>query len=59
MDKSNLKKWWEMTEAKSAVEQIRSSNENILGVVLNKVDVKSNGYYGKYGKYKEYGYGNY
>ena len=46
-------------EAKSAVEQIRSSNENILGVVLNKVDVKSNGYYGKYGKYKEYGYGNY
>lgn len=46
-------------EAKSAVEQIRSSNDNILGVVLNKVDVKSNGYYGKYGKYKEYGYGNY
>ena len=46
-------------EAKSAVEQIRSSNDNILGVVLNKVDVKSTGYYGKYGKYKEYGYGNY
>ena len=45
--------------AKSAVEQIRSSNDNILGVVLNKVDVKSTGYYGKYGKYKEYGYGNY
>lgn len=45
--------------AKTAAEQIRSSNENILGVVLNKVDVKANGYYGKYGKYKEYGYGNY
>ncbi len=43
-------------EAKSAVEQIRSSNSNILGVVLNRVDVKSNGYYGKY---KDYGYGNY
>lgn len=45
--------------AKSAVEQIKSSNSNILGVVLNKVDVKSTGYYGKYGKYKDYDYGNY
>lgn len=44
--------------AKSAVEQIKSSNSNILGVVLNKVDVKSNGYYGKYDTYKNYGYGN-
>lgn len=46
--------------AKSAVEQIQSSNKNILGVVLNKVNVKTSGYYGKYGKYKDYaGYGDY
>lgn len=45
--------------AKSAVEQIQSSNPNILGIVLNKVDVKATSYYGKYGKYHDYGYGNY
>lgn len=47
--------------AKSVVDQIRSSNENILGVVLNKVNTKSTGYYGHYGHYGYYGgsYGKY
>ena len=33
----------------------------VLGVVLNKVDLKKPGYgkYGKYGKYYGYGYGDY
>lgn len=46
-------------EAKSVVEQLKSANKNILGVVLNKVDIKKNGYYGrKYSGYygKKYGY---
>lgn len=44
---------------KSVVNQLKISNPNFLGVVLNKVDIKSNGYYGKkyggyYGKYRNY-----
>ena len=32
----------------------------VLGVVLNKVDLSQNGYYGRYGKYGKYGkYGRY
>ena len=44
--------------AKTAAEQIRSSNENILGVVLNKVERKNQkGYYNKYyGSQKYEGY---
>lgn len=49
---------------KSVVGQLKVSNPNFLGVVLNKVDIKQNGYYGKkyggyYGKYSNYGYGGY
>lgn len=51
-------------EAIAVTEQMRSANPNILGVVLNKVEVKGSGYYGKkyggyYGKYEygKYGYG--
>lgn len=44
-------------------EQLNMSGCRILGVVLNKVDITQNGYYGKYGrygKYKKYGkYGKY
>ena len=40
-------------------DQLEKSNCNILGVVLNKVNVKSRRYYGKYyGKYYG-GYGDY
>lgn len=41
--------------------QLEKSNCPILGVVLNKVDISKNGYYGKYyGKYGKYGrYGRY
>ena len=43
--------------------QLEKSGCRILGVVLNKVDIYSQSYYGKYGKYgkyKKYGkYGNY
>lgn len=41
--------------------QLEKSNCPILGVVLNKVDISKNGYYGKYyGKYGKYGrYGSY
>lgn len=43
----------------SVTDQMRSANSNILGVVLNKVDVKNGGYYGKkyggyYGAYDKY-----
>ncbi|BFL47571.1 CpsD/CapB family tyrosine-protein kinase [Lactonifactor longoviformis] len=46
-------------EAKSVVGQLKAANSNVLGVVLNKVDYKGNGYYGKkyggyYGKYTSY-----
>lgn len=47
-------------EARSVVEQLKSANPNILGVVLNKVDIKKNGYYGKkYGGYYGKKYGGY
>lgn len=39
-------------EARRMVEQMRSANPNILGAVLNKVDVRGSSYYGK--KYKGY-----
>ena len=40
------------TLVRSVVKQLKLSNSNFLGVVLNKVDMKSNGYYGKkYGSY--------
>ena len=48
------------TFVKSVVAQLRTANPNFLGVVLNKVDVKSRGYYGKRyggyygGKYRSY-----
>lgn len=46
-------------EARHMVDQLKTANPNILGVVLNKVDGKGGGYY--YGKrykgYKKYGYG--
>ncbi|MCD8371504.1 MAG: CpsD/CapB family tyrosine-protein kinase [Clostridiales bacterium] len=41
-------------------EQLEKSGCRILGVVLNKVDLHHNRYYGKYGKYGHYGkYGKY
>ncbi len=41
-------------------QQIENSGCRILGVVLNKVDIRSESYYGKYGKYAKYGkYGKY
>lgn len=42
-------------ETKSVTEQLRAANSNILGVVLNKVDVRRGSYYGKYGSYGKYG----
>ena len=48
---------------KSVVAQLKNANPNFLGVVLNKVNMDSRGYYGKayqgyYGKYYHaYGYG--
>ena len=39
-------------DAIAATEQMRAANENILGVVLNKVDLKDSSYYGKYGTYR-------
>lgn len=41
-------------EAKNVAEQLRAANSNLLGVVLNKVDVRKGSYYGK-----RYGYGDY
>lgn len=35
-------------------EQLEKSGCRILGVVLNKVDISAQGYYGKYGKYGKY-----
>lgn len=49
--------------ARGVKEQIEKSNCPILGVVLNKVDMSKQGYYGKYGRYGKYGkyakYGKY
>ncbi len=42
-------------EARNVVNQLKTANSNVLGVVLNKVDVRFDSYYGKYGKYKKYG----
>ena len=40
--------------------QLDKTGCRVLGVVLNKVDLSQNGYYGKYGKYGKYGrYGRY
>lgn len=40
--------------------QLEVSGCRILGVVLNKVDLHAEGYYGKYGRYSKYGkYGKY
>lgn len=45
-------------DAKAVVEQLRSANSNILGVVLNQVDMKERANYSKrYGYYRKYGYG--
>ena len=42
------------------IKQIEATGTRILGAVLNKVDPKTEGYYGKYGKYGQYGkYGKY
>lgn len=43
------------TEAKNVAEQLKAANPNLLGVVLNKVDVRRGSYYGKYGSYGKYG----
>ena len=40
--------------------QLDKTGCRVLGVVLNKVDLSQNGYYGRYGKYGKYGkYGRY
>ena len=45
---------------KSVISQLRAANPNFLGVVLNKIDVKNSGYYGKkYGSYYGNKYGRY
>ncbi|MDO4938931.1 MAG: CpsD/CapB family tyrosine-protein kinase [Lachnospiraceae bacterium] len=36
-------------------DQLADTGTKILGTVLNKVDMESDGYYGKYGKYGKYG----
>lgn len=46
--------------AQVTLEQLKKTNCKILGAVLNKVDMRENGYYGKYyGKYYGRYYGNY
>lgn len=46
--------------AKNVTKQLRTANPNFLGVVLNKIDVKQNGYYGKhYGGYYGKRYASY
>ena len=48
------------TFVKNVVSQLKAANPNFLGVILNKVDVKSRGYYGRRyggyygGKYRSY-----
>lgn len=44
--------------AQKAKKQLMQTDCRVLGAVLNKVDTKTNGYYG-YGKYGKYGYGKY
>ncbi|MCM1467214.1 MAG: CpsD/CapB family tyrosine-protein kinase [Alistipes sp.] len=46
--------------AQMTLEQLKKTNCKVLGAVLNKVDLRENGYYGKYyGKYYGEYYGNY
>lgn len=46
--------------AQSVKEQLEKAGCRILGVILNKVDIKTGSYYGKYGRYGKYGkYGKY
>ncbi len=46
--------------AQITLEQLKKTNCKVLGAVLNKVDLRENGYYGKYyGKYYGEYYGNY
>ena len=46
--------------AQNTVDQLKKTNINIIGTVLNKVDLSENGYYGKYyGKYYDKYYGKY
>ena len=40
-----------------AVDQLRLSKANLLGVVLNRINVKENGYYKQYYKYYSKYYG--
>ena len=42
---------------KKAVDQIRLAQANLVGVVLNQVDVKREGYYKYYHKYYSQYYG--
>ena len=41
---------------RSALDSLQQMNANVLGVVLNGVDVKKNG--SRYGRYQRYGYGD-
>lgn len=45
--------------AQRVKEQLDKAGSRILGVVLNKVDMNTKGYYGRYGKYYGKYYGNY
>ena len=48
------------TFAKSVITQLKTANPNFLGIILNKVDVKRSGYYGKrYGSYYKNKYYSY
>ena len=43
--------------ARQAKEQLSRAGANLIGVVLNQVEVKRNNYYYNYGSYYYYGYG--
>ena len=46
--------------AQKVIEQLKKADCRILGVILNKVNIKEKGYYGKYyGKYYGAYYGKY
>ena len=48
------------TMVRGVINQLKLSNPNFLGVVLNKVDMKASGYYGKkYGNYYGKSYDGY
>ena len=40
------------------VEQLQNAQANIMGIVLNRVDIKKEGYYKYYNKYYSKYYGN-